>query len=140
MKNDKPIVIHVFKYLTIGLYLVALPLPAFEGYEGYMVLFLGALAFFVTNIFGSLAWLANVLLVCSFWRGISKKSKLILSFIAVALGLLTFFVDDIMLTEGGDRGELTIGIGYYFWLASLIANLIMRSLDYFIINKQIGKV
>ena len=137
MKYNKSLILNVFKYVTIGLYLVALLLPAFNGYEGYMVLVLGALAIFVTNIFGFLAWTANILLFCSFLPRYNPKTKLLISLTALACGLLTFFVNEILVTEGGDKTALKIAIGFSFWIGSLAANAVMRFMDYQWLNDQL---
>ncbi len=93
------------------------------GMLGISTLLLG---FFSVNI----SWLANPCLVISLihLKRENLKKALIFSFISVIFG----FYDQVIVDEAGNKAEIT-AYGLWYWLSSLIINLIGLSLtDMFI--------
>ena len=127
----KDLITNLLRLTTIGLYITALFLPAYSGHEGYIVLILGAFAFFgIPQLIGFFAWTANFFLFYSFLSKRRAEIKIVVGAIAIALGLLGYFVDEIYTTEGGDKQSIEVKIGYYFWMGSMISNFALQLFQY----------
>ena len=78
------------------------------------------------DIFGpGISWLANPLLIISWFVLIYKNPKisLYLSFIAVVFSLSFLLFKDIIENEGGGKSEIiAYGNGYWLWLSSCFLN------------------
>ena len=123
----KDLITNLLKLTTIVLFVIALFLPAYSGHEGYVVLILGALAWFgLPQIIGFFAWTANIFLFYSFLSKHRVQVKLVLSAIAVILGALGYFVDEIYVTEGGNKEHIEVKFGYYFWMGSMVSNFALQ--------------
>lgn len=129
-------VITTLKVITIVLYIIALFLPAFVGYSGYVILAVGIFSLVVTNFFGFLAWSSNVLLLGSFLNFFNHRTKLIISLLAVVFGFMALNVNEVMVTEGGNMERISMAVGFWFWISSLIVNLLVRGLEY---QEKLGK-
>ena len=126
MSLDKRIVI-ALKCATIGLFVVSLFLPVLPGLSGIEALGLGFMAIFmVPGIIGFLTWMANFFLFFSFMVKKNRQRSIGAAGIAIALGVLGNFIDEIYVTEGGDKESVELAIGYTFWMWSMISNLALQ--------------
>jgi hypothetical protein len=132
MNQIKLLIVVGVIWLSISFLIISLFLPAFytaDGgvFVGFNVLLIGWLGIFYS--LGGLGWYANPLLLMA-WLGLalSKLRKafhiglgaLVLS-IAIALCSLLIIHKSIPINEGGGTSEVvSIGIGFYVWLASFV--------------------
>lgn len=126
--------------LTLVLFTASLFLNTFYTIEntdsvGALGIFALLFGFFSMNI----SWYANPCLLISLLqlkRGKYKKA-FIYSSLSVLLGLSFLFYTTIMVNEGGRKSEIVAyGIGYWFWLSSLVINFIGIALTIKIIRDQ----
>ena len=115
------------KLITIILFVSSLFFDAYTGHEGFIVLALGALSFFGSpQLIAFFAWLANIFLFASFFVSKFSSLKLTLAIIAVFLGCLGYFVDELYTNEGGDTRNVKVAEGYFLWMSSIICNCILQ--------------
>ena len=85
----------------------------------------------------SKAWLANPLLIISWFFKLIKQIKIsiVFSLMASCLTLIYLSADTIVLNEGGSRSPITsLGLGYYLWVASCFSMFIGTTI--LLINPQ----
>ena len=116
------------KDIAIYLYIISLILPCFKGAPGlfgFFALILGWMGLASFDLFIGLPWLANLLFFTSlvFYR-MNKNFNIIILFLAIILGLFTFGINKIPADEGGAYYNVSVGIGFLFWIASFIVLLI----------------
>lgn len=76
---------------------------------------------------GHFAWLANPLIVAAqinSKRRKNYKSATICGFAALGCGLSILLNDTILVNEAGSSNAFMLDIGYYVWMASIIATLV----------------
>jgi hypothetical protein len=127
------------KYVVIGLYMISLFTESFSGSGGvygvYALIF-GGLSILIGNFVAFGAWTANILFMIAFFRRSKLYTKLTLSGIAVLLGFLAVFVTDLPMHMGSSTSPVKIGIGFYFWFASLISLFVKNLTEYIKLNKE----
>ena len=116
------------RIISISLFGVALLLPTYctnvecNGFgAGLEALGVGwILAFFYGG--AAFAWFANPIYITAFF--IAKKEPLVsIGFTAIAIFIAQTFLDggELLLNEAGNTAYITkIGIGYWFWLGSMV--------------------
>jgi hypothetical protein len=128
----------ILNFIIVGLYLISLFTESFSGSGGVYGIF--ALIFGGFSILGNLlafgAWTANILFFVAFIRKSKLNTKLKLSGIAVLLGILAIFVTDLPMHMGSSTSPVKIGIGFYFWIGSLILFFGKNLTEYLKLNKE----
>ena len=116
-KSDKA---KLFKGVSLGLFIVASFLPAFEqDVFGFLALIFGAFSILFGLFSAFLAWLANVFYLLAF---INKgKKRALYGTIGFLLSLFAFNVDRIPMHTGSSTSPVDVGIGAFFWIASFAA-------------------
>lgn len=127
--------------LTIILFVLSLFFNAYyidaeetNGQPGISALLLGFFAIAGSGI----SWLANPCLVISlvFLKRQNIVRSKIFAVIAVLFGLSFLLFHKVLVNEGGGKSTVTAyGLGYWFWLSSLIFNLITILITEKIIKK-----
>lgn len=114
-------IILTFLLFTTSLFLNAFYTNESNDYVGSLGIFAFLFGFFSMNV----SWYANPCLFISLLqlkRGKLKKA-LIFSILSVILGFSFLFYKTIMVNEGGGKSDIiAYGLGYWFWLSSLIIN------------------
>src|SRR5690606_16830225 len=83
---------------------------------GIFALFFGGISIFFVSFIAFGAWSANIFFFINFLIGNSKlRTKLIISGIALLLGILALFVTDLPVHMGSSTSPVRIGLGFYFW-------------------------
>lgn len=125
--------------LTFLLFIMSLFLNAYYINDGEnSVGSLGIIALLL-GLFGmNISWLANPCLIMSLihLKRENLRKAFIFSLVSVLLGLSFLLYDKIIANEGGGKTEITsYGLGYWFWLSSLIINFIGISITNRLIKK-----
>ena len=95
--------------------------------SGMVVLIIGAFGIFSGG--ACLAWLANPLILLAWVTAKSPKFSLILSIIALTIGISFLFFDEIIRDEAGHYGKITgYKAGYYLWNLSFISMIVRNYL------------
>ena len=126
-------------YIIIGLYLISLFTESFSGSGGVIGIFaliFGGLSILIGNLFAFGAWTANILFFIALFRKSKLSTKLILSGIASLLGLLATLVTDLPIHMGTSTSPVEIGMGFYFWIGSLILLFSINLIVYLKTNKK----
>ena len=129
----------ILKYIIIGFYLISLFTESFSGSGGVLGIFaliFGGFSILIGNFLAFGVWTANILFFIAFIRKSKLNTKLTLSGIAVLLGLLAIFVTDLPMHMGSSTSPVKIGIGFYFWMGSLILLLGKNLTEYIKLNKK----
>jgi hypothetical protein len=117
---------------AVGLWLASLSQPALKQQGGGTFQYSGMYCFMIgwIGVFGRLEWIlpwsANMLfwmtiLAGAFQRQPGQKA-FVLSLLAIPLALVALTNRTIEMNEGGDRSAVVPGLGFYLWLASMIAS------------------
>ena len=123
--------------ISVLLFLVSLLLPAFytrdEGIPGWFALLLGWLDLLAIDQvgFGVLSWFANLFLPVA-WLGLAlgkfrrvRIGGLILVIVGLGFALCSLFLKQILISTGGDPTPIiSMGIGFYVWLASFVVCIV----------------
>lgn len=130
----------ILAWLATSCYIGACALPAYsfdnndEIMPGVGALLLGWIEGLTAPLI-FFAWVSNVFFIIAlFMAFLSKKRKrpLYFAFIAFILMWGELSIHDLLLNEGGTRGDVTLSIGGYLWYASyltlLVAMLVEQSL------------
>lgn len=128
--------IKTLNYIIIITYLISLFMESFNGNGGVIGIFaliFGGFSIFVGNLLAFGAWTANILFLTALLRKSKIKIRLYLSGIAVLLGLLAIFVNDLPMHMGSSTSTVTLGTGFYCWIGSL-ALLFVKNLVEFLLN------
>jgi len=126
-----PVVVSVIG-LSILFLIMSLFFPVFytaDGgqFYGFTVILIGWLAIMFANLgLGSIGWYANPLLLMA-WLGLARPKLRVAGLVTliVSIGIATCSLlmvhKTIEINEGGGTSEIvSIGIGFYIWLASFI--------------------
>lgn len=90
-----------------------------------MALLLGWMGVMSLDVFVGLPWLANLLFFVSMmFYMLNKKTKIILTLLAIVFGLFTLGIKKIPADEGGAYYTVSVGLGFVFWMSSFIILLI----------------
>tara|TARA_R110000765_G_scaffold425443_1_gene538387 strand:+ start:114 stop:524 length:411 start_codon:yes stop_codon:yes gene_type:complete len=129
----------ILTYAIIGFYLISLFTESFTGgggIIGILTLIFGGLSILMLKITAFGAWSANILFFVVLIKKSQIETKLILSGISVILGFLALFVTDLPMHMGSTTSPVKIGIGFYFWIASLILLFNKSLIDYLKVRKK----
>jgi len=117
---------------ALGLWLASLSQPALKQQGGASFQYSGMYCFMIgwIGLFGRpqwiLPWSANVLFwMTMVWGAFQRQpgqKALTLSIVAIPLALIALTNRTIEMNEGGDRAAVVPGLGFYLWLASMIAS------------------
>jgi hypothetical protein len=96
-----------------------------KGLPGWTVLTFGLLGFFlVPELPGYVSWFANPVLFCS-WITLLIGFRIVslcLTLSAVTLAAMPLFMRTIVIDASGNHRPITgVGLGYWLWLASIVA-------------------
>ncbi|WP_292008652.1 hypothetical protein [Chryseobacterium sp.] len=116
----------IYIIISIILLIISLFLPAgIAGGKSIDTLMCFLLGWFVL-FDGEISWLANPMLIISWFCLAINKTKIstITSLLAVLLSLSFLFSKEIILNEAGHKGPIeSYGLGYFLWLASCMVIL-----------------
>jgi hypothetical protein len=110
----------ILRTLSVVLYLVSLVLPTGAGF-GLLCLLMGWFELASSPLEG-VAWLANPLLFLA-WGSMAARmgnAARALSVVALVLGGSWIVHHRAITNEGGDPGNVPLGVGYWVWLISLV--------------------
>lgn len=126
-------IILTFLLFTTSLFLNAYYTNESKDSEGSLGIFALLFGFFSMNV----SWYANPCLFISLLqlkRGNLKKA-LIFSILSVILGFSFLFYKTIIVNEGGGKSDIiAYGLGYWFWLSSIIINFLGITLTNMIVR------
>ena len=111
--------------LSLLLFILALIFPPYcienrcsDYLDSIGLVLIGWLSIFDNDLF--ICWLANPLILLA-WILPSFKVKRIFALVAVLCALYFLNFETMIINEAGHKGQITsYGLGYYFWVASML--------------------
>ncbi len=115
--------IKILIIISVVLYLISLFFQTVANYTGLTSLFSGPFGLFLDTKWG-VVWLANLFYFAVVFRSLvssnPSKTFLSLAIISTILACGSFFIDKIIVNEGGSKAVAHLHIGFYLWLSSMV--------------------